>query len=236
MKKFISVILAIVMCFTMTTVAFAADEETPEVSKDGIIAVLLEAAKIASDLNSETREILSEELEKVLVQQIAGDSVILQKAAQWILDNALKLSGADNLLTLDKEQAEKLAEILTKMYDGNIADYIDNPFIKIIVSFIPEEVMKEAVVWILSDGFGEALQDFIDKYGDGETGKDEPVVEEKPDNSGSILDGFFGGSTPDGFDLGIAAAAAIQALKDVVTMVIDQITAIFGGAQTTPTV
>lgn len=236
MKKFISVILAIVMCFTMTTVAFAADEETPEVSKDGIIAVLLEAAKIASDLNSETREILSEELEKVLVQQIAGDSVILQKAAQWILDNALKLSGADNLLTLDKEQAEKLAEILTKMYDGDIADYIDNPFIKIIVSFIPEEVMKEAVVWILSDGFGEALQDFIDKYGDGETGKDEPVVEEKPDNSGSILDGFFGGSTPDGFDLGIAAAAAIQALKDVVTMVIDQITAIFGGAQTTPTV
>lgn len=236
MKKFISVILAIVMCFTMTTVAFAADDETTEVSKDGIIAVLLEAAKIASDLNSETREILSEELEKVLVQQIAGDSVILQKAAQWILDNALKLSGADNLLTLDKEQAEKLAEILTKMYDGNIADYIDNPFIKIIVSFIPEEVMKEAVVWILSDGFGEALQDFIDKYGDGETEKDEPVVEEKPDNSGSILDGFFGGSTPDGFDLGIAAAAAIQALKDVVTMVIDQITAIFGGAQTNPTV
>ena len=236
MKKFISVILEIVMCFTMTTVAFAAEEETPEVSKDGIIAVLLEAAKIASDLNSETREVLSQELEKILVDQIAGDSVILQKAAQWILDNALKLSGADNLLTLDKEQAEKLAEILTKMYDGNIADYIDNPIIKIIVSFIPEEVMKEAVVWILSDGFGDALQDFIDKYGDGETEKDEPVVEEKPDNSGSILDGFFGGSTPDGFDLGVAFAAAIQALKDVVTMVIDQISGIFGGAQTTPTV
>lgn len=231
MKKIISVLLAIVMCFSMTTVAFAADEETPEVSKDGIIAVLLEAAKIASDLNGEAREKLSAELEKVLVEQIAGDNPILQKAAQWILDNALELSGADNLLTLDKEQAEKLAEVLTKMYDGDIADYIDNPLIKIIVGFIPEEVMKEAVVWILSDGFGDALQDFIDKYGDGESGEGDSEIESKPE------DDKTDSSNPlDGMDWGVAAAAAIQALKDVVQLVIDQITAIFGGAQATPAV
>ncbi len=230
MKKIISVLLAIVMCFTMTTVAFAADEETPEVSKDGIIAVLLEAAKIASDLNDEAREKLSAELEKILVEQIAGSNPILQKAAQWILDNALKLSGADNLLTLDKEQAEKLAEILTKMYDGNIADSIDNPIIKIIVSFIPEEVMKEAVVWILSDGFGDALKDFIDKYGDGSE-SNKPDVEEKPDE-----DKPDSSNPLDGMDWGIAAAAAIQAVKDFFTMIVDEITAIFGGVQTTPTV
>lgn len=228
MKKIISVLLAIVMCFTMTTVAFAADEETPEVSKDGIIAVLLEAAKIASDLNGEAREKLSAELEKILVEQIAGSNPILQKAAQWILDNALKLSGADNLLTLDKEQAEKIAEILTKMYDGNIADYIDNPIIKFIVSFIPEEVMKEAVVWILSDGFGDALQDFIDKYGDGSESS-KPDVEEKPDE-----DKPDSSNPLDGMDWGIAAAAAIQAVKDFFTMIVNEITAIFGGVQTTP--
>lgn len=228
MKKIISVLLAIVMCFTMTTVAFAADEETPEVSKDGIIAVLLEAAKIASDLNGEAREKLSAELEKILVEQIAGSNPILQKAAQWILDNALKLSGADNLLTLDKEQAEKIAEILTKMYDGNIADYIDNPIIKFIVSFIPEEVMKEAVIWILSDGFGDALQDFIDKYGDGSESS-KPDVEEKPDE-----DKPDSSNPLDGMDWGIAAAAAIQAVKDFFTMIVNEITAIFGGVQTTP--
>ena len=228
MKKIISVLLAIVMCFTMTTVAFAADEETPEVSKDGIIAVLLEAAKIASDLNDEAREKLSAELEKILVEQIAGSNPILQKAAQWILDNALKLSGADNLLTLDKEQAEKIAEILTKMYDGNIADYIDNPIIKFIVSFIPEEVMKEAVIWILSDGFGDALQDFIDKYGDGSESS-KPDVEEKPDE-----DKPDSSNPLDGMDWGIAAAAAIQAVKDFFTMIVNEITAIFGGVQTNP--
>lgn len=228
MKKIISVLLAIVMCFTMTTVAFAADEETPEVSKDGIIAVLLEAAKIASDLNGEAREKLSAELEKILVEQIAGSNPILQKAAQWILDNALKLSGADNLLTLDKEQAEKIAEILTKMYDGNIADYIDNPIIKFIVSFIPEEVMKEAVIWILSDGFGDALQDFIDKYGDGSESS-KPDVEEKPDE-----DKPDSSNPLDGMDWGIAAAAAIQAVKDFFTMIVNEITAIFGSVQTTP--
>ena len=228
MKKIISVLLAIVMCFTMTTVAFAADEETPEVSKDGIISVLLEAAKIASDLNDEAREKLSAELEKILVEQIAGSNPILQKAAQWILDNALKLSGADNLLTLDKEQAEKIAEILTKMYDGNIADYIDNPIIKFIVSFIPEEVMKEAVIWILSDGFGDALQDFIDKYGDGSESS-KPDVEEKPDE-----DKPDSSNPLDGMDWGIAAAAAIQAVKDFFTMIVNEITAIFGGVQTNP--
>lgn len=230
MKKIISVLLAIVMCFSMTTVAFAAEEEAPEVSKDSIIAVLLEAAKIASDLNDDAREAMSEELEKILVEQIAGDNVFLQQAAQWILDNALKLSGADNLLTLDKAQAEKIAEILTKMYDGDIADYIDNPLVKFIVSFIPEEVFKEAVIWILSDGFGEALQDFINKYGDGEGDvEDKPEVEEKPEgDSGNT-------SNPlDGLDLGVAIAAAVQALKDVVQLVIDSITALFGGAEAAP--
>lgn len=229
MKKIISVLLAIVMCFSMTTVAFAAEEETPDVSKDSIISVLLEAAKIASDLNSEAREKLSEELEKVLVEQIAGNNIFLQQAAQWILDNALKLSGADNLLTLDKEQAEKIAEILTKMYDGNIAEYIDNPIIKIIVGFIPEEVFKEAVVWLLSDGLGDTLQDFIDKYGDGES-TDKPEVEEKPDsdNSGTTANPL------EGMDWGIAIAAAIQAVKDVFQMVVDSITSIFGGVQAAP--
>ncbi len=227
MKKFISVILAIVMCFSVTTVAFAAEEETPEVSKDGIIAVLLEAAKIASDLNGEAREKLSAELEKILVEQIAGNNPILQKAAQWILDNALKLSGADNLLTLDKEQAEKIAEFLTKMYDGNIADYIDNPIIKIIVNFIPEEIMKEAVIWILSDGFGDALKDFIDKYGDGEGNDGE--VESKPE------DDKTDSSNPlEGMDWGIAVAAAIQAVKDFFSMIVNEISAIFGGAQANP--
>lgn len=231
MKKIISVLLAVVMCFTMTTVAFAAEEKEPEISKDSIISVLLEAAKIASDLNNEARETLSEELEKILVDQIAGDNIFLQKAAQWILDNALKLSGAENILTLDKEQAEKIAEILTKMYDGDIAEYIDNPIIKIIVGFIPEEVFKEAVVWILSDGFGDTLQDFINKYGDGES-TDKPEVEEKPgtDNEGTT-------SNPlEGMDWGVAIAAAIQAVKDVFQMVVDAITSFFGGAEAAPAV
>ncbi len=223
MKKIISVLLAIVMCFSITTVAFAAEEETPEVSEDSIIAVLLEAAKIASELNTETREKLSEEIEKILVEQIAGDNIILQKAAQWILDKALELSGSDSILDLDKEQAEKIAEMLTKMYDGDIADYIDNPLIKFIVGFIPEEVFKEAVVWLLSDGFGETLQDFINKYGDGsESGT--PDVEEKPDEDESETQNPL-----DGLDIGIAIAAAFQALKDVVQMVMDSITALFGG-------
>ncbi len=230
MKKFISVLLAIVMCFTMTTVAFAA-EEAPEVSKDSIISVLLEAAKIASDLNGEAREKLGEELEKLLVEQIAGDNVFLQKAAQWILDKALEISGTDNILTLDKEQAEKIAEILTKMYDGEIGEYIDNPIIKFLVSFIPEDVFKEAVVWILSDGFGDALQDFIDKYGDGET-EEKPEVEGKPENDKDDTS-----SNPlEGMDWGVAISAAVQALKDVVQMVVDNIKAIFGGLNATPAV
>ncbi len=230
MKKIISVLLAIVMCFSMTTVAFAAEEETPEVSKDGIIAVLLEAAKIASDLNDEAREAMSKELEKLLVEQIAGDNVFLQKAAQWILDNALKLSGAENILTLDKEQAEKIAEILTKMYDGDIAEYIDNPLIRFIVGFIPEDVLKEAVVWILSDGFGDALQDFIDKYGDGE-GEEKPEVEGKPESGNEGT-----GNPLEGMDWGVALAAAIQAVKDVFQLVVDTITSLFGGAEAAPTV
>ena len=231
MKKIISILLAIVMCFTMTTVAFAAEEEAPAVSEENIIAVLLEAAKIASDLNDEAREKLSEELEKLLIEQIAGDNPILQSAAQWILDKALELSGSDNILSLDKEQAEKIAEMLTKMYDGDIAEYIDNPVIKFIVSFIPEEVFKEAVTWILSDGFGDALQDFIDKYGDGET-EEKPEVEGKPENDKNDTET----SNPlEGMDWAVAISAAVQALKDVVQMVIDQITAIFGGTQTTPT-
>ncbi len=231
MKKIISVLLAVVMCFTMTTVAFAAEEEAPEVSKDSIIAVLLEAAKIASDLNNEAREKMAEELEKLLVDQIAGDSIFLKQAAQWIVDTALSFSGSDNILDLDKDQAEKIAEFLTKMYDGNVADYISNPIIKLIVSFIPEEVMKEAVVWILSDGFGDALQDFIDKYGDGE-GEGDSEVDGKPDGSEDDT-----GSNPlEGMDWGVAISAAIQAIKDVVTEVVNSIKALFGSAEATPAV
>lgn len=228
MKKIISILLAIVMCFTMTTVAFAADEETTEVSKDSIMAVLLEAAQVASDLNSEAREQLGAELEKLLVEQIAGDNAFFQQAAQWIIDQALSLSGSDNILDVNKEQAEKIAEILTKMYDGEISEYIDNPIISFIVSFIPEDVFKEAVVWLLSDGFGDALQDFIDKYGDGE--EEKPEVEAKPEEDNSTS------SNPlEGIDWAVALSAAVQALKDFVTMLINEITAIFGGVQTNPT-
>lgn len=227
MKKLISILLAIVMCFSITTVAFAAEEETPAVSEENIIAVLLEAAKIASDLNAEAREKLSEEIEKLLIEQIAGDNIFLQQAAQWILDKALELSGSDNILSLDEEQAEKIAEILTKMYDGNIADYIDNPFIKFIVNFIPKDVFKKAVVWLLSDGFGDALQDFIDKYGDGEA-EETPEVESKPESGNDTTT-----SNPlEDMDWGVALSAAVQALKDVVQLVVDQITSIFGSTQT----
>ncbi len=225
MKKIISIFLAIAMCFTMTTVAFAEDgaDETA-VSKDSIVSVLLEAAKIASELNDEAREKLGEELEKILVEQIAGDSVILQKAAQWIIDKALEISGSDNILTLDKAQAEKIAEILTKMYDGEIDEYIDNPIIKFIVKFIPEEFFKEAVVWILSDGLGDTLKDFINKYGDGETypEEDDEPAEETPSNP------------LEGIDWAVAIQAAVQALKDVVAEVINQISALISGAQANP--
>lgn len=215
MKKIISVLLAVIMCFGMTTVAFAADEEAPEVSKDGIISVLLEAAKIASSLNDEARKALSEQLEKILVDQIAGDSIILKQAAQWIVDKAVELSGNDNLLTLNKEQAERLAEFLTKMYDGNIADYVDSPVIKLIVNLIPKEVLKGAVVWILSDGFGDTLKDFIDKYGDGEGDKEE--VPEEPENNNPLS----------GFDWLTVFNAVIQALKDFVKTFIEQFSALF---------
>lgn len=220
MKKIISILLAIVMCFTMTTVAFAADEEAPEVSKDSITSVLLEAVKAVSNLNDEARAALSEEIEKMLVEQIAGDSVILQEAAQWIVDTALKLSGSDNILDLNKEQAGRIADFLLSMYDGDVADYIDNPLIKVMVNLIPKEVLKEAVVWLLSDGFGDALKDIIDKYGDGEESPEEP------ENNNPLS----------GFDLLTVFRAAFQALKDVVKMVVDQIAALFGGAEATPAV
>ncbi len=224
MKKIISVLLVIVMTFSMSTVAFAAEgtEETPEVSKDGIIAVLLEAAKIASDLNSETRDALSEELQKILIDKIAGDSTLLQGAAEWILDKVLGLSGADNILDLDKDQAEKIADLLMKMYDGDLADAIDSPLLKIVINLIPKEVMKEAVVWVLSDGFGDALQDFIDKYGDGKTEEEKPVEPEEPSGNNPL----------DGFDLGVIIAAAFQALKDVVTNVINTLTSLFSSIAT----
>ncbi|MBR3589033.1 MAG: hypothetical protein IKL16_05675 [Clostridia bacterium] len=225
MKKIISILLAIIMCFSMTTVAFAAEEETPEVSKDGIISVLLEAAKIASTLNEEARKAMSEELKKLLVEQIAGDNPFFQSAAEWIVDKAIDLSGNDNLLTLNKEQAENLADFLTKIYDGNIADYIDNPLIKFVVNFIPEEVLKEAVVWILSDGFGDTLRDFIDKYGDGEGsdvgGKPE---EDKPSSSNPL----------EGMDWVIAISAALQAVRDFFDLIIKSITDLFSGLVSTP--
>lgn len=223
MKKIISILLAIVMCFTMTTVAFAADsqEETTEVSKDGIMSVLLEAAKIASNLNDEAREKMSEELEKLLIEQIAGNNPALQGAAQWVLDKILGLSGADNLLDIDKNQAEKIADLLMKMYDGNLADAVSNPILKLVIGLIPEDVMREAVVWILSDGFGDALQDFINKYGDGE-GEATPPVEEE-NNGGNILDNFIGES-----DILVIFTAAFQALKDVFTEVSTMLSGIFG--------
>lgn len=218
MKKIISLLLALVMCFTMTTVAFAADEETPEVSEDGIISVLLEAAKIASSLNDEAREKLSEELEKLLIDKIAGDSALLQGAAEWILDKVLGLSGADNLLDLNEEQAEKIAELLMQMYNGNLADAIDNPILKIVIQLIPEEVMKEAVVWILSDGFGNALQDFIDKYEGGE-GTTPETPSEDENNSDDLLETL---------DIATALAAAFQAIKDVFNEVMAMLSGLLG--------
>ena len=228
MKKIISILLAVVMCFTMTTVAFAAEdqEENTEISKDGIMSVLLEAAKIASDLNDEAREKLSEELEKLLIEQIAGNSPALQGAAEWILDKILGLSGADNILDIDKEKAENIADLLMKMYDGNLADAISNPLLKIVIGLIPKEVMREAVVWILSDGFGDALQDFIGKYGDGE---EAPPVEEEPEEGGNFLDNLLGTS-----DITTIFAAAFQALKDIATEVVDMISGLFGSQPAQP--
>ena len=225
MKKIISILLAIVMCFGMTTVAFAADE-TPEISTDSITSILLEAAKVASSLNDSTREALGEEIEKLLVEQIAGDNVILQQAAQWVLDKALALSGSDNILDVNKDQAETIAEFLSKVYDGNIADYIDNPLISFIVSFIPEEVFKEAVVWLLSDGLGDTLQDFINKYGDGEGTQTKPEEDKKEE--GTILDTL--GST----DWGVVLSAATKAISDFFSLLMETITSLFGGAQATP--
>lgn len=218
MKKIISVLLAIVMCFTMTTVAFAADEETPEVSKDDIISVLLEAAKIASDLNDEARKKLSEELEKLIIEKIAGDSEFLQGAAEWVLDKVIGLSGADNLLDIDREQAEKIADLLTKMYDGNLADAVDSPILKLVINTIPEEMLKEAVVWILSDGFGDALDEFIKEYG-GESG------EETPDAPPAADDGAQDGIFAD-LDIVTVISAAFKALSDVITELINQISAL----------
>ncbi len=221
MKKIISILLAVVMCFSMTTVAFAAEgEENTEVSKDGIISVLLEAAKIASGLNDEARAKMSEELEQLLIGQIAGNNPALQGAAKWILDKVLGLSGADNLLDIDKEQAETIADLLMKMYDGNLADAIDSPILKLVIGLIPEEVMREAVVWILSDGFGDALQDFIDKYGDGEGTT--PPVEEEPEEGEDFFENLLGTS-----DIVTIITAAFQAFKDIFTEVADMISGLF---------
>lgn len=219
MKKIISILLAIVMCFSLTTVAFAADE-APEVSQDSITSILLEAAKVASTLNSETREKLGEEIEKLLIKEIAGDNPVLQQGAQWIIDTALTLSGSDNILDVDKAQAEKIAEFLTKVYDGDIAEYIDNPLISMIVSLVPEEVFKEAVVWLLSDGLGDTLQDFIDKYGDGENSDVESKPEENKPSTNNPLEGM---------DWGVAFAAAIQAIRDFFDLLIKSITDFFSG-------
>ncbi len=213
MKKIISVLLAVVMCFSSAAVCFAAEDETTEISKDSITEVLLEAAKIAGNLNDELRKKLSDELENLIVEQIVGDNVFLQKAVKKVLDKAIEISGADNILTLSKEQAEKIAEFLTKMYDGNIADYIDSPIVKFIVSFIPEEVFKEAVVWILSDGFGDAIKDFINKYGDSESAETPSKPDDNTDGETSI-------------DWTTVISAAYQALVDVVKNIIAEISGI----------
>ncbi len=219
MKKIISILLAIVMCFSITTVAFAAGE-TPEISEGSITSILLEAAKVASTLNDETREKLGEEIEKLLVEQIAGDNPVLQQGAQWVIDTALTISGSDNILDIDKAQAEKIAEFLTKVYDGDVAEYIDNPVISIVVSLVPEEVFKKAVVWLLSDGLGDTLQDFIDKNGDGsETQKPEEKPEEKPSTNNPL----------EGMDWGVAFAAAMQAIRDFFDLLIKSITDFFSG-------
>ncbi len=219
MKKIISILLAIVMCFTMTTVAFAEDT-TEDINTSDIKSILLELAKLASDLNDEAREKAGEELKQLIVEKLAGDSALLQGVADKLIDAILDISGSDNLLDIDKEQAEKLADLLTKLYDGNIADAIDNPILKIIVKFIPEDVMKELVVWILSDGLGDALDDFIENNG-GEVEKpDEPVEEEKP--------GIGTG------DVAVIITAAWQALKDVFNEVIGVLSSLFGSIQTSP--
>lgn len=222
MKKIISVLLAIVMCFTMTSVAFAEEtKDETDVSKDSIMAVLLEAAKIASQLNDEAREKLSEELKGMIIGEVAGDSAFLGSAAEWIIDKILEASGAENILDINKEQAEKLADLLMKLYDGDIAEAIDNPFLKIVVKLIPKEVMKEIVVWFLSDGFGDALKDFIDKYGDGETTED--VKDEKPTDGGY-----------DSVDIAIALQAFAKAIKDVFNELMETLMGFFGSVGTEP--
>lgn len=226
MKKIISVLLAIVMCFTMTSVAFAEEtKDETDVSKDSIMAVLLEAAKIASELNDEAREKLSEELKGMIIDEVAGDSAFLGSAAEWIIDKILEASGAENILDINKEQAEKLADLLMKLYDGDIAETIDNPFLKIVVKLIPKEVMKEIVVWFLSDGFGDALKDFIDKYGDGETTEDgkEEVKDEKPTDGGY-----------DSVDIAIALQAFAKAIKDVFNELMETLMGFFGSVGTEP--
>lgn len=225
MKKIISILLVIVTCFTMTTVAFAASE-TPDISEDSITSILLEAVKIASGLNEDVREQLGEEIEKLLVEQIAGNNPVLQQGAQWLIDTALTLSGSDNILDVDKEQAEKIAEFLTKVYDGDIAEYIDNPIISMVISFVPKEVFQEAIVWLLSDGLGDTLQDFIDNYGDGSNvgSKPESGKDEKPSTTNPF----------EGMDWATAIGAAIQAVKDFFELLIKTITDLFNSIQTTP--
>ncbi len=214
MKKIISILLAIVMCFTMTTVAFAeTSTDDVDVTSSDIKAILLELAKIASDLNDEAREAASEELKQLIIEKIAGESTLLQGVAEKVLDAILDLSGTDNLLDIDKDQAEKLADLLTKLYDGNIADAIDSPILKLIVSLIPEEVMKEAVVWILSDGLGDALDEFIENNG-GEV--------DKPDTDEGDDDSAIGAG-----DIAVILTAAWQALKDVVNEVVNLFKTLF---------
>ena len=220
MKKLISILLAVVMCFTMTTVAFAADEN-PEVSEDSITSILLEAVKVASGLNDEVREQLGEEIEKLLIEQIAGSNPVLQQAAQWVLDKALEISGTDNILTLNKDQAEQIAEFLTKVYDGDIAEYIDNPVISLVVSLVPKEIFKEVVVWLLSDGLGDTLEDFIDQNGGGSgvEGKPDSGKDEQPDTTNPF----------EGMDWAVAISAAFQAVRDFFDLLIKSISDFFSG-------
>ncbi len=171
MKKIISLLLVTVMLFSTFTVAFsvqsfAADTgSTTAESKDDITKMLLELAKIANGLNDSAREKFSEELKELLVEKLTGGSTVAKPVAEWIVNQALKLSGADNLLTLNKSQAEKIADFLSKLYAGKIADYVQNPVLQVVLKLVPEDFYKEAIVWILSDGLGTALKDFIKNNG-----------------------------------------------------------------------
>ncbi len=226
MKKIISILLATIMCFGMCTVAFAAEETTPPaatedttdvtVNSDSIMNALLEAAKLASSLNDSAREKLSEEIQQAIVNKIAGDNPLLQGAADWIIDTILGLSGSDNLLDIDKNQAENIADLLILLYEGNLANATDNVFLKFVLSLLPEEATKAAVVWILSDGFGDSLDEFIEKY---EKDESDAPAEDNPAED-----------TESGFNL----ESIIKIFTDIINKMVEIFNSLLGSLQTQP--